>query len=55
MNKISHPLAFSHSMCSPAGYCEPDKFQLWTEDGKSDGTPGVQGTLEGQTLMGFSG
>lgn len=42
-------------VCSPAGYCEPDKFQLWGDDGKSNRTAGVQNTLEGQGHIGFSG
>ena len=44
------PLAMR--ICSPADYCEPNKFQIWTEDVKSDGTAGVQ---EGKVPMGFSG
>lgn len=55
MNKISHPLTFSRGMCRPGGYCESDDFQLWTEDGESNGTAGIQDTLEGQTRAGFSG
>ena len=42
-------------MCSPVGYCEPDKFQIWAEDVKSNGTAGVQDSLEGRVPVGFSG
>lgn len=55
MYKISHPLTFSHGMRRPGDYCESDDFQLWAEDGESNGTAGIQDTLEGQTRVAFSG